>query len=160
MEIGVLPDSLDEHRRGAVQVGLLVSGLVRGRGEHEHERHNPLGRLDRGVQCRGGAHRGAAGDELVDAELVGERDEVPAEVVPAVVVGHGSPAGQPVAARVPSDDAVSTGEARPVHDQEAVFLLHAADKTVAPEERQSLALVGHLDVDAANVRHGGQFGLS
>ena len=112
------------------------------------------------MQRRRSAHRGAAGDELVDAELVGERDEVAAEVVPAVVVGHRSAAGQPVAARVPADDAVPAGEVSPAHDQEAVLLLHAADEAVAPEERQACALVGHLDVDAANVRHGGQFGLS
>ena len=45
--------------------------------------------LYRGMEGGRRAHRHSADDKPVDAELVGERKEVAAEVVPAVVVGNG-----------------------------------------------------------------------
>jgi hypothetical protein len=52
--------------------------------------------LYRGVESGRRAHRHSAGDKPIDAELVGERKEVAAEVVPAVVVGNWRASCQPV----------------------------------------------------------------
>ena len=84
-----------------------------------------------------------------------ERDEVPAVIFPAVVVGHGSAAGLPVAPCVPTDDAVPAGKAIPVDDRPLLVLLHAADEPVAPEDGQAGTSVSDREIDASDDRHAG-----
>src|SRR5262249_8237175 len=82
--------------------------------------------------------------------------EIPSEVVPAIVLGVGLSPGQPVPPGVPPDDAVPARQPAEVHDDEAVFFLHAADEPVPPQERQPGAFVAYLDLDASKNGHGRQ----